>query len=388
MDSSYLINFMQRLTKWIIPGNSMVVYQNGKKVFEYSSGYADLEKKIKMTGKEHLYIYSCSKPATVTAALQLYEQGEFLMSDPLYEFIPEFREMRVRDKTGIKRAENPITIGHLFTMTAGLTYNVDTPCFKKARRLSEGKMDTLTVIRCLADEPLAFEPGTRWNYSLCHDVLAAVVEVISGKKFSQYVKENIFDPLDMTESGYHITPEMRENMAQQYRFETDAETDIVRLQNSRIRSGHIVNAGISNDLVFGEEYESGGAGIITTVGDYAKFAAALANKGTGLNNNRILSSRTVELMKLNHLDEAQLKGFNWPRMRGYGYGLGVRTLMDKAAAGSLGSVGEFGWAGAAGANLLIDTEENLAVFYAHHMLNPQEEYYQPRLRNAIYLSLN
>lgn len=388
MDSSYLKNFMHRLTEWVIPGNSIVVYQKGKKVFEYSSGYADLANKIKMTGKEHLYIYSCSKPATVTAALQLYEQGEFLMSDPLYDFIPEFREMRVRDKGGIKRAKNPITIGQLFTMTAGLTYNMDTPCFKKARNLSGGKMDTLTVIRCLADEPLAFEPGTRWNYSLCHDVLAAVVEVISGKRFSQYVKENIFDPLDMKESGYHMTPEIKENMAQQYRFKTDAETDIVKLQSSRNRSGHIVNVGISNDFMFGEEYESGGAGIITTVGDYAKFAAALANKGMGLNNNRILSAGSVELMKLNHLNEEQLKGFDWPQLLGYGYGLGVRTLMDKSASGSLGPVGEFGWAGAAGANLLMDTESNIAVFYAHHMLNPQEEYYQPRLRNAVYLSLN
>lgn len=384
MDFEYLKNFMDSLTDWVIPGNSIVIYKDREKVFEYSSGYADLENKIKMTGDEQLYIYSCSKVATVTAALQLYEQGKFLLSDPLYEYIPEFRDMYIKDNYGNTKVKNPITIQNLFTMTAGLTYNTDTPTFKKAREITNGKMDTLTVIKCLADEPLAFEPDDHWNYSLCHDVLAAVVEVISGKKFSEYVKENIFDRLDMKNSYYRMTPEIKEKMAQQYRYEIGNEDNIVNLQSGRHREGTVVNAGLSNHLVFGEEYDSGGAGIITTANDYALFAAALANKGMGLNNNRILSSQTVELMKLNQLGRKQLNDFNWPQLKGYGYGLGVRTMIDKAAGGSNGSVGEFGWGGAAGATVLVDTDLNLSMFYAHHMLNPQEEYYQPRLRNVLY----
>lgn len=384
MNFEYMKSFMDSLTEWIIPGNSVVIYKDGKKVFEYSSGYSDLEKKIKKTGEEQLYIYSCSKVATVTAALQLYEQGKFLLSDPLYEYLPEFKKMYVKDGDRIKAAENPITIRDLFTMTAGLSYATNTPAFEKARKLTDGKMDTRTVIKCLAEEPLLFEPGARWNYSLCHDVLAVLAEVVSGMRFSEYMKKNIFEPLDMNNSYYHAPNDVI--ISPQYIYEIQDTKNIVELQQKEHTSG-VVKRAYGNELVFGENYDSGGAGIITTVDDYAKFAAALANSGTGLNNNRILSSATVKLMKTNQLNEAQRKTMNWRRLRGYGYGLGVRTLIDKAESGSNSSIGEIGWGGAAGATIIADTEEKVALFYAHHMLNPQEEYYQPRLRNVLYSCL-
>ena len=384
MNFEYMKNFMDSLTEWIIPGNSVVIYKDGKKVFEYSSGYSDLEKKIKKTGEEQLYIYSCSKVATVTAALQLYEQGKFLLSDPLYEYLPEFKKMYVKDGDRIKAAENPITIRDLFTMTAGLSYATNTPAFEKARKLTDGKMDTRTVIKCLAEEPLLLEPGARWNYSLCHDVLAVLAEVVSGMRFSEYMKKNIFEPLDMNNSYYHAPNDVI--ISPQYIYEIQDTKNIVELQQKEHTSG-VVKRAYGNELVFGENYDSGGAGIITTVDDYAKFAAALANSGTGLNNNRILSSATVKLMKTNQLNEAQRKTMNWRRLRGYGYGLGVRTLIDKAESGSNSSIGEIGWGGAAGATIIADTEEKVALFYAHHMLNPQEEYYQPRLRNVLYSCL-
>lgn len=384
MNFEYMKNFMDSLTEWIIPGNSVVIYKDGKKVFEYSSGYSDLEKKIKKTGEEQLYIYSCSKVATVTAALQLYEQGKFLLSDPLYEYLPEFKKMYVKDGDRIKAAENPITIRDLFTMTAGLSYATNTPAFEKARKLTDGKMDTRTVIKCLAEEPLLFEPGARWNYSLCHDVLAVLAEVVSGMRFSEYMKKHIFEPLDMNNSYYHTPNDVI--ISPQYIYEIQDTKNIVELQQKEHTSG-VVKRAYGNELVFGENYDSGGAGIITTVDDYAKFAAALANSGTGLNNNRILSSATVKLMKTNQLNEAQRKTMNWRRLRGYGYGLGVRTLIDKAESGSNSLIGEIGWGGAAGATIIADTEEKVALFYAHHMLNPQEEYYQPRLRNVLYSCL-
>lgn len=384
MNFEYMKNFMDSLTEWIIPGNSVVIYKDGKKVFEYSSGYSDLEKKIKKTGEEQLYIYSCSKVATVTAALQLYEQGKFLLSDPLYEYLPEFKKMYVKDGDRIKAAENPITIRDLFTMTAGLSYATNTPAVEKARKLTDGKMDTRTVIKCLAEEPLLFEPGARWNYSLCHDVLAVLAEVVSGMRFSEYMKKHIFEPLDMNNSYYHAPNDVI--ISPQYIYEIQDTKNIVELQQKEHTTG-VVKRAYGNELVFGENYDSGGAGIITTVDDYAKFAAALANSGTGLNNNRILSSATVKLMKTNQLNEAQRKTMNWRRLRGYGYGLGVRTLIDKAESGSNSSIGEIGWGGAAGATIIADTEEKVALFYAHHMLNPQEEYYQPRLRNVLYSCL-
>ena len=379
MDFKRMRNLMDSLTDWIIPGNSIVIYKDLKKVLEYSSGFADVENNIKMTGDELLNIYSCSKPVTVTAALQLYEKGLFLLSDPLYEYLPEFKTMYVKDGERIVEAKNKITVRDLFMMTAGFTYDTNTPEIKKARELTAGRMDTRTVVKCMAETPLAFEPSTKWNYSLCHDILAVFVEVVSGKRFSEYVNENIFIPLDMVEACYHTD----KTIAPQYNCKTTISGDLVEKQRQGYTGGTIERRD-GNSLVFGKEYDSGGAGIITTVSDYAKFAAALANKGTGINGNRILGPNTVELMKTNHLSPELLKYFNWEHLRGYGYGLGVRTMIDKVAGGSNGSIGEFGWGGAAGAMLLMDTSLNLAMFYSHHMLNPQEPYCQPRLRNVLY----
>ncbi len=389
MDFTYLKNFMDKLSEEKVPGNSVVVYLNGKNVFSYSSGYSDIENKIPMNGGEHLFIYSCSKVTTVTAALQLIEKGEILATDPVYEYIPEFREMYINKENGdVVKAKNPILVKHLFNMTAGLTYNSDTPAFDKARELTGGKMNTDVVARCIADDPLSFEPGTHWQYSLCHDILGGLVSIVTGKKFRDYVKENIFDPLGMNDSYYHLNDKIRKNMAQQYSFVpegADTDFDIVEAQKyGKTNEGTIVNVGKKNSHIFGEEYDSGGAGIITTVGDYAKLTAALANYGKGLTGERILSPGTVELMRTNTLGEEQLGDLNWSQLTGYGYGYGVRTLIDKAMAGSTGEIGEFGWGGAAGATVLVDPKYNLGVFYAHHMLNPREDYYQPRLRNVIY----
>ena len=386
MDFTELKNLMQRLCAWRIPGNSVSVYHEGKEVFKYSAGFSDLENKTPMNGSELLNMYSCSKVITVTAALQLYEKGFFLLDEPIYGVIPAFKDLHIKKPGGeTARAEKPITFRHLFTMTSGLGYNTATPAFEKSRKETDGKMDTLTVIKNLAAEPVSFEPGEKWQYGLSHDVLAAAVEVISGKKFRDYVRENIFEPLEMTDSFYH-NDAVFAKMAQQYRFETADGKDIVELQSrgSAAQGGVIVNAGKSNPLVFGPEYDSGGAGVTCTVGDFSKFAQALALGGKGINGERILSPGTVELLRTDQLSAEQKKYFEWNQHRGYGYGLGVRTLMSLAASGSTGSLKEFGWGGAAGATVIIDADEHLSMFYAHHMLNPQEEYYQPRIRNVLY----
>ena len=389
MNFDLMKDFMDRLTAWRIPGNSISVCIDNKEVFSYQSGYESLEKGIKMGNDKLFNIYSCSKPLTVAAALGLYEKGYFLLDTPLYDFIPEYRNVCVKDENGnIEKAKNPITMRHLFTMTAGLTYNSSTPAFEKARKLTDGKMNTLTVAKCIAEDPLSFEPGTRWQYSLCHDVLAATVEAISGKKFRDYVKENIFDVLGMTETYYH-NDDVIDRIAEQYRFENSDETDIVKLQSSANagNGGRVVNVGKRVSHVYGSEYDSGGAGITTSVSDYSKFVSALANGGIGANGGQILSSTTIELMRTNQLSEAQAVNFSWSQLKGYGYGLGVRTLVDRAKSGTCGSIGEFGWGGAAGATVLVDPDLKLSMFYAHHMLNPQEEYYQPRLRNVLYTCL-
>lgn len=385
MNFEPLKEFMDHLTSWRIPGNCIRVAMGGKEVFRYESGYSDLENKVPMTGEGLFNIYSCSKPITVTAALQLYEKGMFLLDDPLYEYIPEYKKMYVKEGDDVREAKNPITMRNLLTMTAGFIYSFDSPGFKKAREITGGKMDTLTVAKCVASDPLHFEPGTKWQYSICHDILGAAIEAMSGMKFRDYVKKNVFEPLGMNDSYYH-NDEVIDRVNNLYRFVDGENTDIVKLQSGELKSvgGKIVEEGKGVSHVLGAEFDSGGAGITTSLDDYMKFANAMSLGGIGTNGERILSEGAVELMKTNQITEELMPYLNWSQLAGYGYGLGVRTMIDRAKSGSLGSVGEFGWGGAAGATFLADTDMELAVFYTHHLLNPQETYYQPRLKNVIY----
>ena len=393
MNFDKLKNLMEHFVEeGYAPGNGILVYLDGKPVYEYACGYSDIESKTPMTGKEYFNLYSCSKIATVTAALQLVEQGKILLTDPLYDYIPEYKEMYIKQAGGeMVKAEKPILIQHLFNMTAGFDYDRSSEPFKRARELTNGNMDTEVVVRQMAKKPLHFEPGTRFQYSVCHEILAGLVEIVSGKKFRDYMQENIFDPLGMDQAVYHHTPEVISKMATQYIFVANSqekELDYVEAQKfGNAKSGHFERRGYEVYDILGPEYDSGGAGIITTAQDYIKLAAALANWGMGLTGNRILSPGTVELLRTNTLDKEQRKDFDWGQLAGYGYGLGVRTLIDRAAAGFTGKTSEFGWGGAAGTSVYIDPEINMAAVYVKHSLSPREEYYQPRVRNVIYTCL-
>ena len=388
MDFQPMKDYMRRLTGWIVPGAVCAVYQNGKRVFFHAEGFSDLENRVPMRGDELFNLYSCSKITTVTAALQLYERGFFLLDDPLSDFIPAWGAVRVQTPEGdLRKPVRPITMRHLFTMTGGLTYNFNTPAFEKARRLTGGRMDTLRTAECLAEDPLSFDPGDHWQYSLCHDVLAAAVEAISGERFADYVRKHIWEPLDIRNATYHPTPEETGRIAEQYRDEAPTD-DIVEMQKGGFPGqGKIVNVGKGVSHVLGEGYDSGGAGITAAADDYARFLYALANGGTGLTGERILSPGAIELLRENQLTPGLLHDFNWPQLKGYGYGLGVRTTLSRAESGFTGEWGEFGWGGAAGATAIVDPEAGLALFYAEHLLNPHEEIYQPRLRNVLYACL-
>ncbi len=387
MDFTKLKDFMDWLTGWRIPGNGAVVYYKGEKVFEYASGYSDVESKTPMNGDELFNIYSCSKPVTCVAALQLLEQGKYLLDDPICDYIPEYKEMYVKGENGEKiPAKIPITFRHLFTMSAGLNYNLGAETIKKAIEITNGDADTVTVAKCVAESVLDFEPGTRWSYSLCHDVLAALVEIISGEEFEKYVQNHIFKPLGVTDVYFRRTPELKERMASQYNFKTEAEyADLVAAQNNADgKDGVWENIGKDIAFVFGPKYDSGGAGMVISAPDYAKLANALANGGKCPDGSRVLSSGTIDLMRCDQLNKGEIPGFDWSHLCGYSWGLGVRTMVDLAAGGSNGSIGEFGWDGAGGCYVLVDPERELAMFYAHHMTNCQGPYVKPRLRNVLY----
>ena len=296
MDFTKLKNFLDLMVKENrTPGCAVVVCIDGKPIYKYAAGVADIDTKTTLTGNEYFNIYSCSKVATVTAAAQLLERGAFLLNDPLYDYIPEFRHMMIRSENGeLVEAKNPITIGDLFSMSAGFDYNVNSPSLVAMKREKGSTFSTIDFAHAIAREPLHFEPGTHWNYSLAHDVLGGFVSVITGKKFRDYVKENIFDPLEMTQSVYHHTPEIEAKMASQYRFvpynSAQKELDIVKAQiNGMGGEGYFENVGlaVSRKEADFPEYDSGGGGITTTVSDYAKLVAALSCSGLGANGERI-----------------------------------------------------------------------------------------------------
>lgn len=395
MDFTKLKAFCDRMAAERTPGCSVVVCIDGRVMYTYSAGYSNAEKRIHMNGNEYFNIYSCSKVATVTAGAQLVERGIILMNDPLYEYIPEWKDVLVKRSDGsLTPPASPITVGDLFSMSAGLNYDMNCAAYAEARKATNGKMNTDVAVRFLAKQPLCFDPNTRWLYSLCHDLLAGLISIVSGKPFREYMRENIFEPLGMNSTFYHATPEILDRMAEQYIFVPESgaeETDLVKAQSegTRTKDGYFKNAGKRNGYILGDEYDSGGAGIITTVSDYAKLCGALGNRGLGANGERILSPATVELMKQNRLSESQLKEFSWnqPHRKGYGYAMGVWTHMDQAASGMNTTIGEFGWGGAAGATVVCDTNAGLGAFFVQHTLNPREEWYQPRFKNALYASL-
>lgn len=378
MDFTPLREFMEHLTAWRIPGNAISVYRGGQCVFQYASGFSDVEQRIPMTGRELISLYSCSKVATVTAALQLYEKSYFRLDTPLWEFLPAYRHMTVAGEDGtLHPAKSDITMEQLFCHTSGLSYDLNAPALQALRQQMPA-MPTVAAASALAREPLLFEPGTRWSYSLSHDVLAAVVEVISGIPFSQYVKAHIFAPLGVTEVYYHTDAALQSRMAQQYLYQTGSTASAVQLQiSSGEQEGSLTNFGKGNEFILGAAYDSGGAGIVTTVDSYAKFAGALSMGGRTPEGTAILQPETVALMQQNRLTDRQRQDFGWSQHSGYGYGLGVRCHPRR----------DFGWSGAAGATLLADSHQEFALVYAHHMRNPQEDYYLPRLCQAAYVCL-
>lgn len=371
--------FQDRLTGWRIPGNDCMIRVGHEDVYRYQSGYADMEKGRRMAGDELYFMWSASKPITCTLALRLYEEGLYLLNDPLYEYLPEFKDMQVREtdadgNTFLRPAKNPILVKHLFGMAAGFTYDFNSPSVRAARE-AHPTCPTREIIRAVAKEPLTFDPGTHWSYSLCHDVLSAFIGVVSGMPTREYAKKALFEPLGMVDSSYNLPtdPVKLSRMAVQYNYRDDLEKALP----TNNTCGHIL----------GSDFDSGGAGILSTVADYMEFADAMANGGVAKNGYRVLSPATIDLMRRNFLSPIQMQDFSWSQLAGYGYGLGVRTMVDPCAAGSNGSVGEFDWGGAAGAYLIIDPDRKTALMYAHHMLNNQEPYFSPRLRNVLYACL-
>lgn len=340
-----------------VPSFDIEVRHHGKKVFRRMYGYSDAEKKVPINGTERYYVYSCSKVITCAAALTLVEQKKLSLSDPLSDYLPEFARMKVRENGVLRAAKRPITIEHLFTMSAGFTYQLDSDGMRAGKIETHG-CETREMMRYLAREPLIFDPGDRFQYSLCHDVLAAVVQVAAGERFGAYVKRAVFDPLGMTHSTYAPGEYRLEDLAAQYVY--SAEDKTFRKYDKNV-------------FILGPKYESGGAGCVSTVDDFMKFLEALR---TG---DSILSNETIELLSKNRLSPAQLATYDVNLTeKGYGYGLGYRCPLDDSSEAS-----DIGWGGAAAAYLACDRKYDYAVYYAQHSLSSPNQLSRGQIPRCI-----
>ncbi len=355
-DFSSVVDFIENTirTKHQVPGCDLVITRDHKPVFRHISGYADRETKTPLTQSHMYYMYSCTKPLTVTAGLRLLEEGKLDLETPVSRYFPSYANVKVLQDGKLVPANTVMTLRHLFTMTAGYDYEFEfpetscifTPEFRRAT--------TEEVVEVLSKRPLIFHPGERFSYSICHDILAGVIEKIADMRFSEYLDKIIFTPLGMTDSTFSETPALHERMATQYLAEDD---------------GSIVATEQKNEHRLTEEYESGGAGLISTVNDYAKFADTLACGGTTAEGYRMLRPETVKFMHTEQLHSYSVESsFTCPAGPGYGYGLGVRTRVNRDE-GQRSPIGEFGWDGAAGSYVLMDETNRLSVFFGMHVLN-------------------
>ncbi len=342
-----------------VAGAVTLVARHGQIVHHEAVGVADLDLGTPMAEDPLFRIYSMTKPVAAVATMILYEEGALQLSDPIAKFLPELTELEVLEEGGERVPAQPITVHHVLTHTAGFSYGFSPrdPVDVLYRESNWGESEDIDdFIERLATLPLRFQPGSRWHYSVANDVLGAIVERASGQRFDRFLEERLFRPLGMHDTFFDIPVDKRDRLGTNHSYDRE---------QGRLTVLPTPNYPRWQDTTF----FSGGAGLISTAADYARFAEMLRNGGA-LGDVRILSPKTVELMTMDHLpatvaasgsgENPGLTGVGGGRS-GSGFGLGFGVTTDVPATQMVGSVGEFSWGGAAGTVFWVDPVEDLIV---------------------------
>lgn len=345
-----------------LPYCEMLVQKDHQVLFHAHRGQEGLGKRF--------FLYSCSKLMTVTGVLRLVERGLVELDAPVARYLPAFEKAFLLEN-GVRRApETVMTVRHLFTMSGGLDYDFSKPPIRTAT--AQPGANTVSVVNSFVESPLCFNPGDRFQYSLCHDVLAAVAEQVTGKPFGQYMQEEVFGPLGMTRTSFSFQPE---EIAPQYRFDEKTRA----YEKTPCECVYMLNP----------NYYSGGAGVVSTADDMARLVDALACKGQSREGYALLRPETVALLHTEQLSRlVKDPAFGCPAGPGYSYGLGVRVLVDKSQ-GQPSPLGEFGWDGAAGSYELCDCENGVSIAFITHVSGwtAIRPVFHAPLRNAVYQAL-
>lgn len=377
-DQRRLARIKPKMQAYVDSGNfsgiTTLLARRGKMIHFDHSGVRDMASQEPLDSSTIFRIYSMTKPIVCTALMTLYEEARFHLFDPLAKYLPAFAKVKVwnGDDQTLVDPVRPILIRDLFTHTAGLTYNFleDTPVSKMyldAGLLSNSEASLESVIAELARMPLAYQPGSRWHYSMSIDVLAHLIEVLSGRPVQDFLKERVFSPLRMSDTGFSVSTQNYSRVAAMYGhpdIATHQFTDIVTSDTGPVDVSKTYPT--DNTTTFAR----GGHGLFSTAADYLRFAQMLLNRGA-LDGERIISPAIADLMHSNHLPSNLMPySIAIVAMPGYGFGLGSRVLMDPAASGLPGSAGEFGWAGAANTYYWVDRQlELVGIFMTQHMIS-------------------
>jgi CubicO group peptidase (beta-lactamase class C family) len=358
------------------------VAKDGRILYEGYFGLADIESKKPISEDTVYRLWSMTKVIICTAALMLFERGKYLLNEPLYEYFPEYKDIhRMQTDPGgnitIVPVKNPMLIKHAFIMSVGLPYPMENSYtanemakVQQELRKTLGEYNLRTEIKAMSKVPIAFEPGTHWLYGYGHDLVAGLIEVVSGLTVGEFLQKEIFEPLGMNSTGYRFHDDIEDRLASMYQRSGDGKlTKIKDLFDDYLKPDAIL--------------EQGGAGLYSTIKDYLRFTQMLANGGE-LDGAKIIGRKTIDLMRRNQLNDTLLKEFTNSYNAGYGYGLGVRIMMDPAAGNYNGSIGEFGWTGRAGTWTDIDPSEGFSVVYMHQLEPNMEEYIHHRVRAVAY----
>ena len=399
LDAGRLERIAEHLERnYIAPGKlagcQISVARHGHLAYSKSFGLMDIERG-KPTRDDTIYrIYSMTKPITSVALMSLYEKGYFQLNDPVSRYVPSWKNHRVwvsgeGDDMVTEAPGRPVTFRDVLSHMAGLTYGGGLPgvglqhpidkVYRSLKIRSNGSGDTMTeFMDKLAQVPLRYQPGQAWMYSLATDVCGALVEIISGKPFAQYLQDEIFGPLGMKDTSFHVSPDKVDRFAANYERGPDKK---LKLLDDPATSAFTKDPG----------FKSGGGGLTGTSADYMRFCEML-RRGGELDGHRILGPRTLEIMHMNHLPQGQdltqvaIGGFSETANEGVGFGLGFASTMSQVATGGLGT-GDYYWGGAASTIFLVDPKEDMTMVFMTQLMPSGTFNFRGQLKNLIYSAI-
>jgi CubicO group peptidase (beta-lactamase class C family) len=397
LDPARLQRLDRRLARWVdggrLPGFLVTVARHGRLVHVGRAGLRDVERGLPVEPGTRWRIFSMTKPVTSVAAMMLYEEGAFALTDPISTWLPEFAETRVyvagpAAKPVTVPQMEPIRVWHLLTHTSGLTYGFHHAHPVDAAYRAMGHewatppgADSAEVCRQWASVPLLFQPGSEWNYGVSTDVLGRLVEVVSGQPLDEFFEERIFRPLGMTDTSFGLR-------------EGDDVESLARLYLATPGSPDGAGTGFAPIDALGElahatpAFLSGGGGLVSTAADYLRFVELL-RRGGAYDGGRLLGSRTLAHMLRNHLPgNADLESFGRPLyaetpLRGVGFGLGFSMVIDPVRYGAVASVGDYSWGGAASTAFYVDPVEDLTVTFYTQLMPSSTLPIRPYLRALV-----